>query len=133
MKRKIVVLLVVLCLAVSIAAPAFATSYSLNIPYPFSGSMQSTALYVKQAGESPYVDQHDANGNPLVTIPTNYFLSPQRVSSVDATSIVTLTSGYRSLTYKSGYGGVGTSYCLSAYPGVSGSYDPYNVRGTWSR
>ena len=128
MKKRIVVMLAVFFLTVGIATPAFATSYSLNIPYPFAGSMQSTSLAVKLAGESPYVSPS------INTIATCYFLSPQRISSTQATDIVTTGSlGSKSFTYLSGYGGVGQNYCLSAYPGVTGVYDPYNVRGSWSR
>lgn len=113
----------------SIGTTVFAAdSYNLTIPSPYVGSLQSTELLEKERGTSPYVDP---SKNTLVT---KYFLSPEPGSSVTATNIVTTsTTAKKSFTYESGYGGVGTDYCLSAYPGVTGSYDEYVVSGTWSR
>ncbi len=129
-RKRIIALLVVSCCFLGLSTSAFAeeSEYDLNIPYPFVNSMRSTKIIEKKPGESPYV-------NPKTnTIYTNYFLSPEPRSSITATNVIrTNTTGRRNFTYNSGYGGVGTSYCLSAYPGVTGDYDPYNVRGKWCR
>ncbi len=125
--RKLLALTLSMCMIFSMSLTSFARTYSLDLPYPLIGSMQSTAVYTKSSSSTPYV-QPSKN-----TISTNYFLSTTEQSSITATDIIaTTTTTKKTFTWKTGYGGVGTSYCLSAYPNVSGSYDAYNVAGTWS-
>ena len=127
MKKHLGMICLMASLMVGGSVAAFGYGYSLNIPYPLRNSMQSTAVLTKTAATTPYVQP---NKN---TILTNYFLSPQVKSSLSATNIIAKNTTARSnFSWNAGYGGVGTSYCLSAYANVSGKYDPYNASGTWS-
>ncbi len=101
--------------------------YSLDIPTPRVHSMRSTNVYEKVSSAHPYVSPSKN------TILTNYFLSTEGGSTITATNIIVADNpGKRSFSWQPGYGGVGTAYCLSAYPGVTGVYDAYNVEGTWA-
>lgn len=111
----------------SVNMTVFARSYSLDIPGTYVHSMRSTSSYVKTTSSTPYVKP---NKN---SISTNYFLSPKPLSSTQATDIIPISSiEKKTFTWKTGYGGIDTSYCLSAYPNVTGDYDAYNVSGEWS-
>lgn len=111
----------------SMASPAFAYTYNLDIPTPYLNSMQSTELEVKESATTPYVQPEKR------TIATNYFLSTIPRSYLASTNVITKSNtGYSSFTWQSGFGGIGTSYCLSAYPNTTGPYDAYNVSGKWS-
>ena len=111
----------------SVNMTAFARSYDLNIPGTYVHSMRSTPAYEKGTSSTPYV-QPDKN-----TISTNYFLSTTPGTSIQATDIIPISAiEKKNFTWKTGYGGVGTYYCLSAYPNVTGGYDAYNVSGVWS-
>ena len=111
----------------SVNMTAFARSYSLDIPGTYVHSMRSTELCEKTTTSTPYVYP---NKN---SISTNYFLSPTRMSSTQATNVIPISAIEKKFfTWKTGYGGIGTSYCLSAYPDVTGDYDAYNVSGEWS-
>ena len=132
MRRRIITLLLVCCfvfgLSTSVLAANTLSEYELSIPTPLPGSMRSTSLYVKATGTSPYVQP------AIYTISTIYFLSPTRLTSTNATDIITTNNTTRrNFTYNTGYGGAGTFYCLSAAPAVTGDYDAYSVRGSWSR
>lgn len=131
-KKVVSLMLLTFIVASVVAVPVMAAappySYGWLMPAEFKGSARSTALMEKtSAYTTPYV-------NPSVnTLPTAYYLSPTRLSSTDATNVITLsTPGKRNFTWKSGYGGVGQSYCLTAYPNMSGIWDDYTIRGTWS-
>ena len=129
MNKKIVRLIIIVCLLVcAFTGTAFARSYNFLIEPPYVGSLVSTFLYRVDTGTpTPYI-------NPSISsTPTNYVLSPERYSSTVATNFRTniSTPGYRSFTYNSGYGGVGTSYCLSGYPTYF-EYATYIVYGDWS-
>lgn len=115
----------VMLFAVPVTVSAY--SFSLSMPNYFVGSMRSTSLQKKTSYTTPYV-------SPSVnTVPTDYFLSPQRIDSTLATNILNISNATRhNFTWKSGYGGINTSYCLSAYPHMTGSWDAYTTRGTWS-
>lgn len=104
-----------------------AANFSFSISPPFAGSMVSSSLVTKTSTSTPYVSPSHS------TTPTNYFLSPQRGSSTQATSLVTniSTAGRRNLSYLSGYGGTNQRYCLSAYPSNT-SFVRYSVSGTWA-
>lgn len=108
---------------VAVPITVLAYSFSLNLSNYFVGSMRSTSIYQKTSNTTPYV-------SPSVnTVPTDYFLSPNRVDSTLATNIQTISNGTkRTFTWKSGYGGVGTRYCLSAYPNMTGSWDAYTTK-----
>ncbi|MHC5269111.1 hypothetical protein ACYSNO_08025 [Enterococcus sp. LJL98] len=105
-----------------------ALSYSLWIPTPLLNSIQSTTLNKKTNTATPYVQPN------AITIPTAYFLSPTRYSSTMATNIVTKSNTSRTnLSWNGGYGGIGGSYCLTAYPNVSGAYNAYLATGSWDK
>ena len=120
----------ILCLFVMLlATPVTASAYnfSLTMPGYFVGSMRWTSVYQKTSATTPYVDPS------INTLPTAYFLTPQRNSTIQATDIYTISNGAKHyFTWESGYGGVGTSYGLAAYPNMSGDWDAYVTRGTWS-
>lgn len=117
--------LAVVLLALPITASAY--TFSLKMPDHFVGSMKSTSIYQKTSNTTPYVDP------TYNTLPTDYFLSPERISSTLATDVTTISNGAKhNFIWKPGYGGVKTSYCLSAYPHMSGSWQAYTVQGTWS-
>ena len=127
MKKRIVSSVLALLLGVGVPTSAFALSYAFYLQPPFVGSLVSTDLHRVDTTNSAYV-------NPSYSAtPTNYFLSPQPYSSINATNIVTnvSTAGYRGLSYNSVYGGQGTYYALSAYPSNFDFID-YLVAGTWS-
>lgn len=111
----------------SVNMTASARTYSLDIPGTFIGSLRSTELFEKTTNDTPYV-KPDKN-----TISTYYFLSPTCLSVTTATNVIPISYiEKKDFTWKEGYGGIGTSYCLSAYPNVTGAYDAYNVSGEWS-
>ena len=127
MKKHLGMICLMASLMVGGSVAAFGYGYNLNIPYPLPNSMQSTKIFTKTAATTPYVQP---NKN---TISTNYFLSPQTKSALSATNIIARDSAIKgNFTWNAGYGGIGNSYCLSAYPNVAGKYDAYNVSGTWS-
>ncbi|MBP1994325.1 hypothetical protein [Paenibacillus eucommiae] len=128
MKKRISMIsfVAVLCLVFG-SVSAFAASFSFHFTPPFVGSLKSTSTQKVTTLAAAYV-------NPSTSAtPTSYFLSPTPGSSTNATNIITdiSTSGSRSLTYNSGYGGMGTSLCLSGYPSNFDFVD-YNIAGTWS-
>jgi|BioPla2DNA2_1021312.scaffolds.fasta_scaffold190362_1 hypothetical protein len=89
--------------------------------------MQFTELQPVKSLNSAFV-------NPAVSqVPTNYFLSPEPGSTRQATALIknVSTSGKRYFEYYSSYGGIGTRYCLAAYPS-NWDFDTYTTRGTWS-
>jgi hypothetical protein len=128
MKKKILTSIATFCLLMGITVTALASqNFDFTIRPPFIGSMVSSNLVTVTTGMSPFV-------NPNVSAtPTTYFLSPQRVSSTQATQLISnvSTAGRRNFTYLTGYGGVGNRYCLSAYPSNT-SFLEYRVTGTWS-
>lgn len=128
-KKIVAALGLSLLLLGGIGSSASALSYSFWIPSPILNSLQSTTLNKKTSTATPYVDPS------AITIATAYFLSPTRYSSTQATGIVTKSTNTSksNLTWNSGYGGVGGSYCLSAYPNVSGSYNAYSATGSWDK
>ena len=128
MKKVFAALSLGLLLSMGVSSNVSALSYSFWIPTPLLNSIQSTALNKKTSTSTPYVQPN------AITIPTAYFLSPTRYSSTTATNIVTKnTTSRTNLSWNSGYGGVGGTYCLSAYPNVSGSYNAYSATGTWDK
>ncbi len=101
--------------------------YFLHIPTPRVHSMQSTGIQEKVTSDTPYVSPK------FNTILTNYFLSTKGGSTIQATNVVQADgTGRYDFAWKEGYGGIGTSYCMSAYPGVTGDYKAYDVEGTWA-
>ncbi|MBC8542065.1 hypothetical protein [Bianquea renquensis] len=132
-KKVVSLMLLTFIVASVVAVPVMAAtdppySYGWLMPAEFKGSARSTALMEKtSAYTTPYV-------NPSInTLPTAYYLSPARLSTINATDEITLNApGKRNFTWRSGYGGVGQSYCLTAYPNMNGDWDEYTIRGTWS-
>lgn len=112
-------------LIASMGLTAAAYNYGLNIKNPFNTSLTSTTTE-RVSGSTPYVSPNVASS------PTGYFLSAQPESIDEATNILTnvTTPGRRNFTYKSGFGGSGSRYCLSAYPTELDFLD-YVVQGTW--
>lgn len=126
-KKRIASLGLALCLVIGTSASAFAAPYSFHFSPPFVGSLQSTSSQTVQTLNAAYV-------NPSTSAtPTSYYLSPPGSTSANATNIISdiSTSGSRSFTYNSGYGGKGTSLILNACPSNFDFVD-YNVSGTWS-
>jgi len=127
MKKGLISFGAALILVFGMSVTAFAASFSFSFTPPFAGSMQSTFLQEVTSINSAYVNpSHSAT-------PTNYFLSPNQKSSTTATNILTdiSTSGKRTFTYNSGYGGIGNKYCLSGYPS-NWDFVDYTVSGSWS-
>ncbi len=126
-KKSLIATMLISGLMTLLPSNIFAANYTLNIPYPFPGSMQSTAAVTKTSTARPYVSPSTSS------VATNYFISPKPKSSTEATNQITnvTTTGTRYFTYLSGYGGKNVKYHLSAYPTYT-EYDPYTVRGTWS-
>lgn len=125
--RRILGLGLAMGMMLSMSISAFAREYSLDIPAGFTGSMRSTNLFQKSTSGAPYV------WPDKVSISTTYFLSPVERSVILATDEKSLSGITKfTFTWKENYGGIGTSYCLSAYPTVVANYDAYNVTGTWS-
>ncbi|TYQ16695.1 UNVERIFIED_CONTAM: hypothetical protein Cloal_3263 [Acetivibrio alkalicellulosi] len=128
-KKRVVAFVLVLCVFFMVSITSFANNHEfrLVIRPPFPGSMQSTSRqrvdYLNNAFVNPALSQ----------VPTNYFLSPEPGSRIQATEVIEniSTPGKRWFTYFSGYEGIGNRYCLSAYP-ANWNFDAYTTRGTWS-
>lgn len=130
MKKRIIATIGALTILLSISITVLAASsynYSFTLTPPYGGSLKSTARQTVKTGDSPFVHPN------VSATPTNYFLSPLQLSTTQATNIVSniSTVGKRNFSYLSGYGGVGNSYCLSAYP-TNIHFLEYRVTGTWS-
>lgn len=113
--------------ALPVTASAAPYSFNLNMPDYFVGGMRSTDYQQKTSDSTPYVDPK------ITTLPTAYFLSVEQMSRYNATDVVTISNGVKhNFSWQSNYGGLGGLYCLSAYPNMTGTWDAYNTRGTWS-
>ena len=130
-KKVVSVMLLTFIVASVVAVPVMAATppfnYSWLMPKEFHGSARSTDLMLKtSAYTTPYVYPS------INTLPTAYYLSPTRLSSIDATDVITIdTPGKRNFKWEPGYGGVGQSYCMTAYPNMTGDWEAYTIRGTW--
>lgn len=125
MKKKVLTMLLALILAFSLTNVAMASTFYFTIPTPYVGSMQVTSTATAPT-KSPYVQP------TIYSTLTCYFLSPSASKTDLATNVVTTsTAGKYAFTYKTGYGGSGQYYALSAYPGTH-QYTEYTVWGNWS-
>ena len=115
----------VMAVPVMAANPPF--SYGWLMPDELRDSMRSTDLQLKtSAATTPYVN------SSISTLPTAYFLSTKRLSTINATNVITYdVPGKRNFIWRTGYGGIGIAYCLSAYPDIKGDWAEYTIRGTW--
>ena len=131
-KKVVSVMLLTFIVASVMAVPVMAAnppfSYGWLMPDELRDSMRSTDLQLKtSAATTPYVN------SSINTLPTAYFLSTKRLSTTDATNVITLsTPAKKNFTWETGYGGVNIAYCLSAYPNMQGDWAKYTIRGTWS-
>lgn len=127
-KKRFVALVGVFCIVFMVSSTSFAShSFYLTISPPYPGCLESTWYEKVTSSSTAFV-------NPAVSqTPTNYFLSPTRFSSTQATALISnvSTSGTRYFDYYSDYGGFGTHLCLSAHPS-NWDFDQYTTRGTWS-
>ena len=125
---KLLICLALICGTLfSSVISASAASYTLRITSPIKNSLKSTDVIKKASTAKAYVQPEKILTN------TGYFLSPTRFSSTEATFIVSKTNTSKSnFTYRSGYGGVGQSYCLSVFPNVSGAYNAYTANGIFT-
>lgn len=125
MKLSIVGLLVLAYFTFAFPLVSSAASFNFTFNPPFTGSLKSTSKVTVSSG-LPYVNpSHSAT-------PTSYFLSPTPGTAIEATNFITniSTSGTRFFTYKSGYGGTGQQYVLSAHPS-NFDFVKYTVKGNW--
>lgn len=126
-RKKWLALLMAAGMLMSLSVTASARSFSFSIPENYIGSMQSTSMCKKMTDSTPYVKAD------VYTISTYYFLSPTRQSDILATNKIAISDILtHNFTWQTGYGGIGGSYCLSAYPTVMANYDAYATYGTWS-
>ena len=106
-------------------------SYSAHIPYPSTGSGQVAGGPIRATGGfSPWFH------SSFSTVNTNYCLSTSNslmdLASCKGTDMVRTGNTVRNyFTYYTGHGGSGINYYIIA-SGATHSYDPYNVRGTWT-
>lgn len=102
-------------------------SYSWHFTTSAVNNMYHSALFTRQTGNA-YVNPSTSS------IGTIYFLSPQKTGYVQATQAMTLQySGLQLFTWYSGYGGVGTNYCLAACPDNDWyPWPEYDIAGTWA-
>ena len=125
-KKMIVVLMAVAMLSSLFAVSTSAAEFNFWIPYPKMGSLQNTSAVKKTTNTTPYVQ------TTVNTISTRYYLAPSGDRTTPASNSVYLTSPVRrTLSYYSGYGGIGQSYTLCAYPNVEGAYSAYRAKGYW--
>lgn len=125
-KKAVIAVCVLTIMVGALPVTASAYSFDLNMPDYFVGGMRSTEEYNKTSSSTPYVDPS------IITLPTAYFLATAPMSRYNATNVVTISNGVRqNFSWQSGYGGINISYCLSAYPNITGTWDSYNTRGTW--
>ena len=127
-RKRVIALVLAACMLMGISLTASAANdYDLNITYPFQGSKKWTDAYTKTTNATPYVKPK------INTISTCYYLSTGANEETLTTNIITTSNtSKKEFTWKSGYGGINTSFRLCAYPGIMTNYDPYNVRGEWS-
>ncbi len=126
-KRLLALTLVLMMVVALFAMPASAYSYNFSFPNTINDSLRSSSMQTRGTANpsfTPYV----------ATVSTYYYLSPQRYSSTNATNIIAKTNiSTSSFTFRSGYGGVGQSYCLSGCPNSGiGSWNAYSVNGSWT-
>lgn len=127
MKKRIVSFSIVLSLVYAMTATAFAASFDFHFTPPFTGSLNTTGLQEVTQLDAAYV-------NPSTSAtPTTYYLATSSSNTIAATDFIkdVSTSGKRSFTYKTNYGGIGTKYKLGGYPS-NFDFLEYDVEGTWS-
>ena len=106
-------------------------SYNAHIPSPSPGSGQIAGGPIRATGGfSPWFQ------SSVSTVNTNYCLSTSgnlsELPSCKGTDMVRTGNTARNyFTYYTGHGGSGINYYIIA-SGATYSYDPYNVRGTWT-
>ncbi|MBE6938161.1 MAG: hypothetical protein E7460_06360 [Ruminococcaceae bacterium] len=105
--------------------------YEAHISYPSTGSGQVAGGPIRATGGySPWFQ------SSVSTVNTNYCLSTSGyigdLGNCKGTYMVTTGNTARNyFTYYTGHGGAGIYYYIVA-GGANYSYDPYNVRGTWT-
>lgn len=125
-KKIVTMMLLTLCFLTVGSVSALAAGYSFHFDPPFSETELGTSEPALADGNlTPYVDPSG------VTVPTTYFLTTpdSAVNTVtDAKKYVSSAKTY--LTYYPGYGGIGQSYRLRAYPSYF-NFQSYDCAGVW--
>lgn len=99
-----------------------AYGYSNTFTQPWEGSAETTSA--QYATNNPHV-------NPYVNATqTTYCLVAATNLTVVSSYVKTSTTGSKTFTYKSGYGGSANKYRMNYFPS-SRNYSTYNVHGNW--
>ncbi|MBZ4665362.1 MAG: hypothetical protein JG770_615 [Mahella sp.] len=125
-KRKVKVMLLVVCLLMVGSVSAFAVTYSFHFEPPFVGSVQHSPSAMADGTFTPYVDPSGT------TNATTYVLTLPSPGSIDTVSSFApnVTSAKTYFTYNSGFGGLGQYYKLTGYPSNS-DFQEYYAAGGW--
>lgn len=135
--RRRISILAAACLMVTLCgtAMAAAVSYTHTFKPPHGNSLWSTGEQIVETNTraDAYITHKTA------TAPTSHVLrkkvgvttSPVNDPLVTPTIVGFNTSGKRSFTYKTGYGGVGTRYYMDSYP-TNTNFEMYTLSGEWN-